>query len=157
MHSYRQGPLNSQLLIWTAHFLKPSNTANSGKKCKQLFGGPCIQKQMTQWYFKLFKITHFVEPCVHVADSWSRIASAFDHHVDVERLLDVEKSQVLAAKMNKIKYRNRFENHFSFRQIWRTVQFLPESRELSSLPVLVKTKHRREVTLCLVLRTSYSH
>ena len=58
---------------------------------------------------KLYKITHFVEPCVHVADSWSRIASAFDHHVDVERLLDDEKTQVLAAKMNKIKYRNRFE------------------------------------------------
>jgi hypothetical protein len=50
------------------------------------------------------KITHFVEPCVHVADSWSRIASAFDHHVDVERLLDDEKTQVLAAKLNKIKY-----------------------------------------------------
>ena len=67
---------------------------------------------MIPWYFKLLKITHFVEPCVHVADSWSRIASAFDHHVDVERLLDDEKSQVLAAKMNKIKYRNRFENIF---------------------------------------------
>ena len=43
---------------------------------------------MIPWYFKLLQITHFVEPCVHVADSWSRIASAFDHHVDVERLLD---------------------------------------------------------------------
>ena len=65
---------------------------------------------MIPWYFKLLQITHFVEPCVHVADSWSRIASAFDHHVDVKRLLDDEKSQVLAAKINKIKYRNRFEN-----------------------------------------------
>ena len=69
---------------------------------------------MIPWYFKLLQITHFVEPCVHVADSWSRIASAFDHHVDVERLLDHERSQVLAAKLNKIKYRNRFENDSSF-------------------------------------------
>ena len=107
-----------------------------------------IQKQMISWYFKLLKITHFVEPCVHVADSWSRIASAFDHHVDVERLLDDEKSQVLAAKLNKIKYRNRFENHFSFKQFCRTVWFLPVSRELPSCP---SSSHQAPV------RTSHSH
>ena len=74
------------------------------------------QAQFDGIKIEYIQITHYVEPCDAVVDSFAVIAGAFHHDVNVEHLIEAERIKLAEQEKNQTQYRNVDTFFFFVRQ-----------------------------------------